>query len=312
MSVVSVTRVFGGNCTSDPISGKKETVIFRVVFNTPTYKIDALAATDGTTTVPQDLETHPSDSKLKVIARSVDDRTNALEGAGYVMDVSVTYGIPTVNFENNPDDTESNKWNRRVRGRGLPVTENTNKSLDGKPIKNSFGDIYPSEIPKTFYDEEIVVDFETNDIAAVIELLIPAQGEINSPQFTMNMPVRGGGTYPRTFPEYTVKLGAISYEDAVDSDGNLTWKVSVPLLYRSNVINEIEYGHRLTLVDKGRRWYAVDENDDPYEVYNPSGETKDLDGNGFKNADGADAVLLTDYQIDYLTDLGSILAEIES
>jgi hypothetical protein len=295
MAVTQVRKIPDETAGQTQQGGPTDKWVYLVQFNglnaTTDTPFAARTASDGTTSVPAYMSSHPVDSRLKL----TDKQSSRTERGSLVCRVECSFSIPVFNFEAGG----SGKWSKRVITRGLQTTENVNQEVNGEQVVNSFGTVYPAQIAKVFYDEEIVVEYMTD---ALDETGPSAhRGEINSDSVTLTV-----GSYSRAFAPYTLKIVDEISEMTLDADGGVAFRVQLILAYRTNLVavygegSPSEHGWQRLLVDQG--FYYLDDDDNTIR----SDVLVHLDGTGHKLADGEDAVLIP-YQFDFLTSFTTLL-----
>lgn len=193
--------------------------------------------------------------------------------------VEIEYRVVTV--EKKPDG--GGKWNKKVSSSGLEIVERVTMDVTKHPVKNSFGDI-TTDFEHVNYDAVIAVSFNT-DSSASFTAMENARGRINESAVTLNI-TRFGVTYNRTYPAKTLKLGNATWDIDIGPDGEGSFAVYIPLIYRHQLqdgANEI--GWQVQTPDRGYR-YLTKISDGVFQPVKVE-EIVDLDGTGQKLAAGA-------------------------
>ena len=263
-------------------SGQREDVSYIVVMDGPSTPTAALTASipDGAA-VPAYYAPHSDpDDGLVVTSKTAERINNSLT----VFVVKVTYSTLKNEWTEPKPPGDNVKWNKTVDVTGVEIVEGVNRDASKKPIKNSFGDIYPADTDKTYYDEQVTVSFSTDtvDVAAIGA----CRGKINSDPVTLTV-TKKGASYTKTFAAKTLKCGNASYRVEVTPDGVGAWNVTIPLIYRSQKNQAgTEVGWTRQIVDKGFRYL-----DSGGKTVLSETEVL-LDGTGHKLGSSADAILL--------------------
>jgi hypothetical protein len=219
---------------------------------------------------------------------------------------------------------QTGKWNIEVSSDGIESVEATTFYNDGSPIINSYHDLYPGGIPKTYYDEKFTISFTTDSVEA--DALSQLRGKICSTAQTLTV---NGLT--RVFAAYTLKMGVVQWKTTYKSiDASYhQFSVNIDLLYRSVKVNSdglpdpsgTEIGWATHIDDKGYNYFL-----DSSPLLNQFGENYatsptlvNLDGHGYAlnlSSNGTDAGALsvfypsTPKYVDYTADFTSALSGI--
>lgn len=149
-----------------------------------------------------------------------------------------------VNWKTVP--TNKGKWNVRIQVRGVERTEDAHDDNQGNPVCNSAGDPFDPTLKKTYYDEEIAVQYNTLEVDG--DQIASLRGKISSGEIDMHIP---GYNYTRSFPAKTLKLAKADYECQY-GNGPLFFSVSIVLHYKSQTDdNGQEVGWTSLVVDRG-------------------------------------------------------------
>jgi hypothetical protein len=280
MLCTKIVRLFNGASADIGVEQASYLVEFDDNAATPT---DALYAQilDGETVVaqvPPDLSEHPSKPAMKVTAKHAEHH----EGSRRKFRVSVTWSVPSVSWgaaETKPEGTDV-KWNKNISVSGVEIDALTNTKNDSKPLLNSYGDLLGS-VPKTLYDEIITITHNSDVVpSATIAAL---RGKVNNADVTLSI-TKGGVTRTATYPAHTLKVGNVTYDIELDSAGAGSFKITIPLICRTQIVGGSQIGWKVPITDKGYRYLndAGKTIRSEVEVY--------LDGSGKKLAAGADEV----------------------
>lgn len=287
MSVLSVHRKHIGGLTQNE-NGIQQTYVYQVVCSTHTDdEVVALSAVDpmgsnpmnGTRNVPAYFSVHPSLTAISVINKRVER-----EGKNASFLVYVDYGVPPLYaFE----ASHSGRWNQRLRCQGSQHTEGVNQDSFGVGMRNSYGDVYPADIPQELYDTVYCWTFNIDSIGAIAQAMEICRGKMNDASVTLNV-----DGYTRTFPPLTLKMIDGSWEWQKMPDGTYERSVEINLAYRHQLdateedTNGDEIGWDLQIVDRGYTYF--DNNDKPFT----SKTIVNLDGFARKLPDGDPEILI--------------------
>jgi hypothetical protein len=299
MPVTKVRKIMDDAAGHD-LNGKWDLWVYEVEFSDQAdLPIDALGATDGTTTVPDYFFQHPTVTTLYLTQKDA-KRT---ERNSRVVRVECKFSRLLSNFE--PPPPGGGIWAKRVNVQGVEVVETTNQDVGGTPIANTIGDVYAADLPDVKYDEMITIEFVSDSLDPTG--ISAHRGEVNSNDVNFG-PVDG---YSRTFPAKTIKIGNVASELTLDSNGDRAYRMSIPILYRSRFVqcigdgSAVEHGWDLIVPNRGYRYFAnattIERTTADVMVY--------LAENGTKLADGDDALLLA-FQRSIETDVAALLTGI--
>lgn len=257
-------------------TGMREVQQWQVTFDGITSPRAALTASiEGGAAIPAWGTEHDDDSSMFVTSKTAARE----DGARNIFRVVVTYAVPQIGWGEAKPEGENVKWNKRVSVSGVETVEGTNFDTEGDPIRNSFGDVYSSDIPGVIYDQAITVSFNTD--TPNVTAIEACRGKVNDAEVTIALE-----GYTQTFPAGTLRLGNATADAEISPTGETSWAVTLPFVYRSQLDpDNVEMGWKTLIVDKGFRY----ENDagktikSEVEVF--------LDGDGKKLPDGDPAVL---------------------
>lgn len=247
MAVKNVTQTMGDNATVDE-KGIVAHERYLVTADSTDTPLIAYGASHGGMTVPVYYDlfdiAYPLLRAASIqISRWQDDKSP-------VFLVEVEFRI--VSTEKKPDG--GGKWNKKVSSSGVEVVEMLNIDANGNAVRNSNGDIV-QDWELVLYDAIISVSFNTDSSSSFIAME-NARGLINDSPVTLTI-TRFGMTYTRTFPAKTLKLGNATWDVDITPDGEGSFNVSIPLIYRHQLNKDgSEIGWAVQTPDRGYRYLA--------------------------------------------------------
>jgi hypothetical protein len=266
----------------------------------------AVVAVDGDSNrVPQIGDLHP---RYPLILRCSGVEPSRSEDGPTVFNVTVTY--TTIK------PGENDKWDIQLDVTGCErtedmhdgyrVTSGTGDYSKRVPVANSANDPFDPTEKRTYYDEQISVQYKTRSIDG--DLIASLRGKVSKDSITLTV---YGQT--RSFASGNIKLAKADYSTTV-GNGIQFWQVSLMLHYRST-------GWTHKIVDRG--FYFLDtEEDDGHREHKPILDAKKdpvtgprlLDGSGnvLDMPDPPDTVQVVtmDYDEDEPANLGVLLSGI--
>lgn len=299
MSVVSVHRKFIGDLQESATGGITQQIVYQVICSansddevTARLAVDPMGSNpmNGTRNVPAMYSAHPT------IGISVIQKRVQREGIGRSFLVYVDYGTPPlIGFETYPGGTDV-RWNKRVRRQTQSETSGVNKARDGVNILNSFGDIYPADIPKPYADSVYVVSFNLDTLATFGPACETTVKRVNDASVVMNI-----DGFSKTFPAGTLFCEDATWEWQKQADGSIQRYGEIILIYRHQLASDgtTEIGWKTHLVDRGYHYFDADTN----VVSSPS--LVNLDGSGGLLAPGADEEYIDEDVLDSATFTGT-------
>jgi hypothetical protein len=301
MSIVRVYRTFKG----ESASAQGEVQRYLVETDDPnTSCTEARTADDGQTAIPEQY------SGLEGTTWTADVTAKRMDQNPKWFEVLVTYSAPKGDFgkEIKPDDGK--KWNRRISGRTVIWEEEVFKArpafdpeAEEVTISNSAGQRFPNGVKQTYYDEEFIVDFYTDD--PDWDAIDEARGRVNSVEIALT--VKG---VSRIFPIGTLRF--------IDCHWSQTWEYATtaeePDIQMSYSFHYRPTGWQLRIVDEGHNAFDDSTTSATVGAFTPIvdqlGEPTPvpvfLDGNGGALPPGDPAVLI-DYWLVDVSDFEDLL-----
>lgn len=256
-----------------------------------TTTIEAEAASDGTRTVPAVGAVYTIGGQTNFLCtQRVPKR---LAESPFAFELQITFQRK---FKQQPTNNPT-KWATDIQIGGAKFTQDAYKDKDDKPIVNAAGQAFDPSVPRTFYDEAIVISYNTlaEESAAFAKL----RGKVNSGP--CNFTVKG---MKRSFTSRQLLLDDATFSTSYFASDNTTpiWKATLTFVARQDtfVMHVLNQGY-----------YELDGNGDRKAILGSDGAPisapAPLDDNGKAQKAGATPVY-KHFKIEYETDFTAAFA----
>jgi hypothetical protein len=219
MSVLSVTQIFGGEKFNRDVKRREKVWVYRVITDSADMEPEEVeTASDGATSIPA-VDTAIGRYRVKSADADRDEENP------FVFRVSVTLS----DAQDEPQgggNSAGNKFNQDITITTEPYEEPVYFDIDGQAITNSAGQPFSNQPTRTYYDERIVISFDTQAVdTANID---KCKGNLNSN--TINVDIKG---YKRKIAKGTLKM-VDSRQSARPSDADFIWHCEYSFLCRKD------------------------------------------------------------------------------
>jgi hypothetical protein len=242
-------------------------------------------ASAGSTTIPAIGATHPTDTTLVCIGKSV--RRDAKQPR--VFYVSLDWGAPT------KPETAATEWNVELSVSGIEYRQKAEFDSDNAPIVNSAGAPFEPGVEKSYYDEQLTISFNSTTVPAA--LLRAARGKVNSDSVSITVL---GQTF--AYDARQLKCTVADYQSVYES-GTAYWRVNFVFLARDDYWTD-------SILDQG--YYTQDASGNLVINKDKNGEPLPtqqlLDGGGGLAADADGTPYYIDFEVEEEVAFATLIA----
>jgi hypothetical protein len=190
MSVTAVKRTYIGE-QGDAFSGEHHYIV--VVNSLDDTWVTAMNASAGGVSIPAE------GAILSGTSLRAKKSVRRLETNPYYFEVTVKWEAPSVSSGGETKPGGGGVWNVQISSREAIEQHEVFADVNGDPMCASSGEKFTTGIQDTIYDEEFVIDFETDTLPQT--LIAGCRGKVNSDEITLT--IKG---VSRTFAAKTLLL----------------------------------------------------------------------------------------------------------